>query len=128
MVAGALGGLVLGYREYINKPVIDKRVLDQVDNGYNCLTISQGYYPKPNPVSNEYMRMSADGSLGIGQSNTEPMEFGENFDISKIRIVNSNVVNYDQDYSVMSQVSFKPGPDGNLYIKINDEWKQVLTS
>lgn len=107
MVAGALGGLVLGYREYVNKPIIDKRVLDQVDNGYNCLTISQGYYPKQKP---------------------EPMEFGENFDISKVRIVNSNVVNCNQDYSVMSQVSLKPGPDGNLYIRVNDEWKQVLTS
>jgi len=100
MVAGALGGLVLGYREYVNKPIIDKRVLDQVSDSNNCLTISQGYYPKP--VSDEYTRMSADGSLYIG--------------------------NYNQDYSIMSQVSLKPGPDGNLYIRVNDEWKQVLTS
>lgn len=113
MVAGALGGLVLGYREYVNKPIIDKRVLDQVSDSNNCLTISQGYYPKPKPP-------------------VEPMEFGENFDISKVRIVfhdNASAISgINQDYSIMSQVSLKPGPDGNLYIRVNDEWKQVLTS
>jgi len=112
VVAGALGGLVLGYREYVNKPIIDKRVLDQVHGGNNCLTISQGYYPKPKPP-------------------VEPMEFGENFDISKLRIVfhdNSSIGGINEDYSLISQVSFKPGPDGNLYIKVKDEWKQVLTS
>lgn len=112
MVAGAIGGLVLGYREYTNKPVIDKRVLDQVSNGHNCLTLSQGYYPKPKPP-------------------VEPMEFGENFDISKLRVVfhdNHSIGGINEDYSITSQISFKPGPDGNLYIKVKDEWKQVLTS
>lgn len=112
VVAGALGGLVLGYREYVNKPIVDKRVLDQVDGGSNCITISQGYYPKPKPP-------------------VEPMEFGENFDISKLRIVfddNCSIGGINEDYSLISKISFKPGPDGNLYIKVKDEWKQVLTS
>lgn len=112
MVAGAIGGLVLGYREYTNKPILDKKVLDQVSDGNNCLTLTQGYYPKPKPP-------------------VEPMEFGENFDISKVRIVfhdNHSISGINEDYSIMSKISLKPGPDGNLYIKVKDEWKQVLTS
>ena len=97
MVAGALGGLVLGYREYVNKPVIDKRVLDQVQGGHNCLTITQGYYPKPKPVATT-------------------------------SVMPQYIFFQEDQYQVMSNVSFKPGPDGNLYLKINGEWKQVLTS
>lgn len=32
------------------------------------------------------------------------------------------------EYNTTTQVAFKAGPDGNLYIKVNDEWKQVATT
>lgn len=117
MVAGALGGLVLGYREYVNKPIIDKKVLDQVEGGHNCLTITQGYYPKPKPVAvtavPEFDDSLADPTLKF----------------KYVKLDQSNFIFRQEDqYQLMSNVSFKPGPDGNLYLKINGEWKQVLTS
>jgi hypothetical protein len=94
IVAGALGGLVLGYREYVNRPIVDKRVLDQINSSSNTLSITQGYYPKTNTN----------------------------------KINNGFLLYGTEEYELTSVVSFKPGPDGNLYIKVNDEWKQVLTS
>ena len=38
------------------------------------------------------------------------------------------IYNQADSYDKMVQVGIKPGPDGNLYVKTNGEWKQVLTS
>lgn len=32
------------------------------------------------------------------------------------------------EYNTLTQVAMKAGPDGNLYIKINDVWKKVSTT
>jgi hypothetical protein len=104
MVAGAIAGLVLGYRQYNNKPVVDKKVLDEVDASSMSLQLTHGYGPKKNPVHPVH-------------------EFDED-DPNRFYIISPTAVSYDK----MVTVAIKPGPDGNLYIKTNNEWKQVLTS
>jgi len=127
MVAGALGGLVLGYREYVNKPIIDKKVLDQVEGGHNCLTITQGYYPKPKPVAITAVPEFDDFDDSLADP-TLKFKYVK-LDQSNLKLDQSNFIFRQEDqYQLMSNVSFKPGPDGNLYLKINGEWKQVLTS
>ena len=102
MVAAAVAGVVLGYRQYNNKPVVDKRVLDEVDSGNQTLVLMQGYGKKEvKPV----------------ESSEESGEYGVYY-----------IYNQADSYDKMVQVGIKPGPDGNLYVKTNGEWKQVLTS
>jgi hypothetical protein len=101
MVAGAIAGLVLGYRQYNNKPVVDKKVLDEVDASSMSLQLTHGYGAKKDPIP----------------------QFDED-DPNRFYIISPTAQNYDK----MVTVAIKPGPDGNLYIKTNNEWKQVLTS
>ena len=40
----------------------------------------------------------------------------------------STVYSFDlPEYNTTTQVAMKAGPDGNLYLKINDVWKKVAT-
>jgi hypothetical protein len=101
MVAGAIAGLVLGYRQYNNKPVVDKKVLDEVDASSMSLELKHGYGAKKDPIP----------------------QFDED-DSNRFYIISPTAYSYDK----IVTVAIKPGPDGNLYIKTNNEWKQVLTS
>jgi hypothetical protein len=64
--------------------------------------------------SNEVMRLSSNGSLGIGVSSPYGNLYGGK------RFVPGT--------EKQVSVSMVPGPDGELYIKVNGEWKKVLTA
>lgn len=106
MVAAAAAGIVLGYRQYNNKPVVDKKVLDQVDASSMSLELRHGYGVKKDPIPQ-----------------FDDPQFDED-DFNRLYIISPTTPNYDK----IVTVAIKPGPDGNLYIKTNNEWKQVLTS
>jgi len=77
-------------------------------NGMQFYTVGSSY--------NEVMRISSDGSLGIGTSSP----YGNLFGSGGNRFVPGTE----------KQVSVKmvPGPDGELYINVNGQWKRVLTA
>lgn len=77
-------------------------------NGSSFYTVgsSAGY--------NEVMRIDSSGNLGIGTSSPYGNLFGSNKFVP----------------GTEKQVSVKmvPGPDGELYINVNGQWKKVLTA
>lgn len=64
---------------------------------------------------NEVMRLDSSGNLGIGTSSV----YGNLYNGTKRFVPGTE-----------KQVSVKmvPGPDGELYINVNGEWKRVLTA
>ena len=76
-------------------------------NGMRFYTVGSSY--------NEVMRISSDGSLGIGTSSP----YGNLYNGTKRFVPGTE-----------KQVSVKmvPGPDGELYINVNGQWKRVLTA
>lgn len=75
-------------------------------NGMSFYTVGGSY--------NEVMRISSNGSLGIGT--TSP--YGNLYGGKQL------VPGTEKQVSV----SMVPGPDGELYIKVNGQWKRVLTA
>ena len=79
-------------------------------NGMSFYTVgsSMGY--------NEVMRIDSNGSLGIGTSSPYGNLYGSGG--------NKFVPGTEKQVSV----KMVPGPDGELYINVNGQWKRVLTA
>ena len=79
-------------------------------NGMSFYTVgsSMGY--------NEVMRIDSNGSLGIGTSSPYGNLYGSGG--------NKFVPGTEKQVSV----KMVPGPDGELYINVNGQWKKVLTA
>jgi hypothetical protein len=76
-------------------------------NGWSFYTVGGSY--------NEVMRLDSNGSIGIGVSSP----YGNLYNGTKRFVPGTE-----------KQVSVKmvPGPDGELYINVNGQWKRVLTA
>lgn len=100
------------------KELVDSSVLKQLEEKQtSSLTIMSTYGevqpPKPSnsdllftTMGEERLRISSNGTMMFGQ--TTPA--------------------YVPGTEKHVSVSMVPGPDGNLYIKVKDQWKKVLTS
>lgn len=96
------------------KEIVDFSLAKQLNQTPNLtVTASYGEVSPPKPSSSdmvfttageEKLRISSSGLLMTGQTTLVP-----------------GTVN-------QVEVSMVPGPDGNLYIKVNDQWKKVLTT
>lgn len=80
--------------------------LDQMDEGSN-LTIQHTY--------GEKLRLSSDGPLGLGTTTTSN------------RLYFDHQPQYVPGTQKQVSVGMKPGPDGELYLKVNGKWRKVVT-
>lgn len=80
--------------------------LDQMDEGSN-LTIQHTY--------GEKLRLSSDGPLGLGTTTTSN------------RLCFDHAPQYVPGTQKQVSVGMKPGPDGELYLKVNGKWRKVVT-
>ena len=79
---------------------VSKETIEALDSNPMTLHLQAGYGEKV-AESNERMRITSEGGFYF---NPQP------------------------EYNKQVNVAIKPGPDGHLYVKINDEWKKILTT
>ena len=108
---------------------VDPNIIKQIEeicppNVTICSTYGEIAPPPPPPPPNAYqfvgnynevMRLDSNGSMGIGVSSP----YGNLYNGTKRFVPGTE-----------KQVSVKmvPGPDGELYINVNGQWKKVLTA
>lgn len=88
-----------------------KKIIDQIkENKEGTLSFRTTYGEEVQ----ERMRLSADHTLHIGT--TAPSQ--------KLYVYEPN---YVPGTTKQVTVDFKPGPDGELYLKINGKWRRIVT-
>ena len=96
---------------------VDPNIIKQIEEvcPANVTFISTYGEIAPTVGNNEVMRLDSSGSLGIGTSSP----YGNLFYGTKRFVPGTE-----------KQVNVKmvPGPDGELYINVNGQWKRVLTA
>lgn len=74
----------------------------------------------------EMFRFNADGQLGISKAYVDSY-FTSSITNNKLTIGNGMKVEADYNFDSETKVAMSVGKDGHLWLKINDEWKRIVT-
>jgi hypothetical protein len=137
---GLLGAAIAGYhapevmaKEPAPLPIIDNtskvdpKIISQIEEiNPSTLSLTQTYGeiepPKPPPTfapSGSYFIMTDSGSSWSNPGLTLSQDGNINIGLNQKKFVPGTEKQVD--------VKFVPGPDGELYLNINGQWKKVLT-
>ena len=118
-----------------NTPKTDPNVTKQLEeqgNSHLQLMATYGEIepPKPSPAINGYNFTSNSGNLFFAPVSTSgivnqahlTVESGGNI------VMGTNYKKFVEDTKKTVNVKMMPGPDGELYVNVNGQWKRLLTT
>ena len=110
-----------------NTPKVDPKIIAEIDKiNPTTLSLTQTYGeiepPKPPPTSQSGSYMISNGVIG-GISSNPGLTLSQDGNIN----IGLNQKKFVPGTEKQVDVKFVPGPDGELYLNINGQWKKVLT-